>query len=84
MSAGEGLAAQLESTHRFFKTTLSVFEPANAAFTPDPELYTVAGHVAHAADSVDWLIEGGFGSGWDMDVEGLVAILIGQGEVFSL
>ncbi len=73
MSAGEGLAEQLESTHRFIKSTLSVFEPADAAFTPDPELYTVAGHVAHAADSVDWLIEGGFGEGWDMDFEGLVA-----------
>jgi uncharacterized damage-inducible protein DinB len=73
MSAAEGLAEQLESTHRFFKTTLSVFESADAAFTPDPELYTVAGHVAHAADSVDWLIEGGFGAGWNMDFEGLVA-----------
>ena len=73
MSAGEGLAQQLESTHRFFKTTLSVFEPADAVYTPNPELYSVAGHVAHAADSVDWLIEGGFGAGWDMDFEALVA-----------
>jgi uncharacterized damage-inducible protein DinB len=73
MSAGAGLAEQLESTHRFFKTTLSVFQPADAGYTPNPELYSVAGHVAHAADSVDWLIEGGFGEGWDMDFEGLVA-----------
>ena len=73
MSAAEGLAQQLESTHRFFKTTLSVFEPADAAFAPDPELYTVAGHVAHTADTVDWMIDGGFGAGWNMDFDGLVA-----------
>ena len=34
---------------------------------------TVAGHVAHAADSVDWFIEGAFGEGWDMDFDGLIA-----------
>ena len=73
MSVAEGLVKELEATLKFFKTTLSVFEPADAGFTPRPELYTVAGHVAHAADSVDWFIAGGFGKGWDMDFEGLIA-----------
>ena len=27
------------------------------------ELYTVAGHIAHAADSVEWFMEGAFGQG---------------------
>ena len=40
---------------------------------PRPELYTVAGHVAHAADSADWFIEGGFGEGWNMEFEALIA-----------
>jgi uncharacterized damage-inducible protein DinB len=73
MSTAEGLVKELGSTLRFFKTTLSVFEPADAGFAPNHELYTVAGHVAHAADSVDWLIEGAFGEGWDMDFDELVA-----------
>ena len=73
MPAAQGLVPQLESTLKFFKTTMSVFEPDDAGFAPDPELYTVAGHVAHAADSVDWFIEGAFGEGWDMEFDGLIA-----------
>ncbi len=73
MSAAQGLVKELESTQKFFKTTLSVFEPDDAGYAPDPELYTVAGHVAHAADSVDWFIEGAFGNGWDMEFEATIA-----------
>ncbi len=73
MSATEGLVQELESTRRFFRTTLSVFGPEDAGFAPHPEMYTVAGHVAHTADSVDWFVEGAFGEGWDMDFDGLIA-----------
>ncbi len=73
MSAAEGFVKELEATLKFFKTTISVFEPADAGFAPHPDLYTVAGHIAHAADSVDWFIEGGFGQGWDMEFDALVA-----------
>ena len=73
MAVSDGLVKELESTQKFFNTTLSVFEPDDAGFAPYPELYTVAGHVAHAADSIDWFIEGAFGDGWDMDFEGLIA-----------
>ena len=73
MAAAEGLVKELASTQKFFNTTLSVFEPEDASFAPFPELYTVAGHVAHTADSIDWFIEGAFGAGWDMDFEALIA-----------
>ena len=73
MAVSDGLVEELESTQKFFNTTLSVFEPDDAGFAPYPELYTVAGHVAHAADSIDWFIEGAFGDGWDMDLEGSIA-----------
>ncbi len=73
MAVSEGLVKELESTQKFFNTTLSVFEPDDAGFAPYPELYTVAGHVAHVADSIDWFVEGAFGDGWDMDFEGLIA-----------
>ena len=52
MSAAAGLVSELESTLKFFKTTLSVFEEQDSGFAPNPDLYTVSGHVAHAADSV--------------------------------
>ncbi len=73
MAASEGLVKELESTQKFFNTTVSVFESDDEGFAPYPELYTVAGHIAHAADSIDWFIEGAFGDGWDMDFEGLIA-----------
>ncbi len=73
MAVSEGLVKELESTQKFFNTTVSVFEPDDAGFAPYPELYTVAGHIAHSAYSIDWFIEGAFGDGWDMDFEGLIA-----------
>jgi uncharacterized damage-inducible protein DinB len=73
MAVSEGLVQQLESTQKFFKTTLSIFVPEDGGFAPYPELYTVAGHVAHAADSIDWFIEGAFGDGWDMDFDASIA-----------
>ena len=73
MSMSEGLVQQLESTQKFFRTTLSVFESQDGGFAPLPELYTVAGQVAHAADSIDWFIEGAFGDGWDLDFDASIA-----------
>ncbi len=40
---------------------ISIFEEDDAGFAPQPELYTVAGHIAHAADSVEWFVDGAFG-----------------------
>ncbi len=73
MAVSEGLVQQLESTKKFFNTTVSIFVPEDGGFAPYPELYTVAGHVAHAADSIDWFIEGAFGDGWDMDFDASIA-----------
>jgi uncharacterized damage-inducible protein DinB len=56
---------ELESTRKFFLTTLSVLDEADSGFAPHPEMYTVAGQVAHAAITVDWFMAGGFGAGWD-------------------
>ena len=65
--------AELKKSHKYFRTTVSIFEEEDAKFAPQPELYTVAGHIAHAADSVEWFVEGAFGQGWNMDFEGLIA-----------
>ena len=73
MAVSEGLVKELESTQKFFKTTLSVFTPDDEGFAPFPELYTVAGQVAHAADSIDWFIEGAFGDGWDLEFDASIA-----------
>ncbi len=72
MSASAGLVTELETSLKYIKTTLSIFDESDSEFTPRPELYTVAAHVAHAADSVDWFVEGAFGDGWNMDFEALI------------
>jgi uncharacterized damage-inducible protein DinB len=72
MSVTEGFIKELEMDLKFFKATLSVFQDVDAGYAPQPELYTVAGHVAHTADTVNWFVEGAFGAGWDMDFAALI------------
>ncbi len=73
MSNSAQLVQQLEYARKLFGTTTSVFDESDAAFAPDESLYTVAGHIAHAADSIEWFIEGAFGDGWDLDLEASIA-----------
>lgn len=65
----EGLIAQLETVREFFRNSTSCLEEKDSAFAPHEGMLTVAQQVAHAAQSVDWFMEGGFGSGFDMDFE---------------
>lgn len=67
------LLSQLETSRKYFKTVLSVFSEEDSAFAPGPELFTVAAQVAHAADSVDWFVEGAFGKGWNLDFDAHLA-----------
>jgi len=71
MTYRESLAKQLATALKYFKATASQFEEADSGFAPDPEMFTVAGQVAHVADTVDWFVEGAFGKGWDMDFEAM-------------
>ncbi len=73
MSIATALTRELQMVEKHFTTTLSAFGDDDAGYAPGPELYTVAGHVAHVADTVDWFVEGAFRDGWDMDFEALIA-----------
>ncbi len=73
MTESARLVALLETARKLFGTTTSVFEEADATFAPDETLYSVAGHIAHSADAMEWFIEGGFGTGWDLDFESSIA-----------
>jgi uncharacterized damage-inducible protein DinB len=70
---GKILTLQVEQTAKFFRTTTSIFEPDDAGFAPDPEMFTVAGQIAHTGLTLDWFMAGAFGPGWDMDFEADVA-----------
>jgi uncharacterized damage-inducible protein DinB len=73
LSLGPIYAKELESGLAMFRRTLSVFDGADARFAPLSGLFSVAGHVAHAADTVDWFMEGAFGDGWSLDFDAHIA-----------
>lgn len=57
---------------KFFNTSTAVFDEPDANFAPRPGMFTVAQHIAHAAQTVRWFIEGAFSpTGMTMDFEGM-------------
>ena len=58
------LRAQLE----FFNRATATLSEADAAFAPQPGMFTVANHVAHVAHTVTWFMHGAFAAtGFDLD-----------------
>ena len=48
--------------------TCSVFREEDSGFAPVPGQFTVAQHVAHVAQTIDWFVEGAFSpDGFDTD-----------------
>jgi uncharacterized damage-inducible protein DinB len=64
---------EIDATLKFFERTIRCFSEADSLFRPQPEMMTVASHLAHVAQTVDWMREGGWGQGFDMDFESLSA-----------
>ncbi len=53
---------------QFLSRTCSVFHDDDAEYAPTPGQFTVAQHVAHVAQTIDWFVDGGFrAEGFDLD-----------------
>jgi uncharacterized damage-inducible protein DinB len=66
----EGLIKELEIQQTFLLNTINCLAEENSDFRPKEKMYTVAQHVGHAAETIDWFIEGAFGDkGFDMNFE---------------
>jgi len=66
----QGLQGQLAAMKDYFNRSTKVLEEANSGFTPEPGMFTVAGQVAHTAQTVDWFMKGAFAEGgFDLDFE---------------
>jgi len=66
----EGLIEQLKTQKFFFMNTISCMSEEDSSFKPKDEMYTVAQHIGHAAETYDWFMEGAFGDkGFDMNFE---------------
>jgi uncharacterized damage-inducible protein DinB len=51
-------ATQILASRDFFKCSTSVLEEADSEFRPREEMMTVAQHVMHTAQTLDWFIDG--------------------------
>ena len=66
------LLGQLGAMKEFFDRSTRVLEERDAGFKPANENFTAAQQVAHAAQTVDWFVEGAFApGGFNMDFEGM-------------
>jgi uncharacterized damage-inducible protein DinB len=58
----------LKQSLQFFSRTCSVFKDEDARYAPTPGQFSVAQHVAHVAQTIDWFVEGAFKpTGFDLD-----------------
>ena len=65
---GTAAVSSLKNVKTFFDTTTRSFDEKDSAFTPKPEMFSVAHHVAHTAQTVDWFLDGALGpKGFDLD-----------------
>jgi uncharacterized damage-inducible protein DinB len=65
--------AEINETEKFFDRTLRCFDEADSLFRAAPACYSVAAHVDHAADAIDWFREGCLHDRWNLDFETAIA-----------
>ena len=63
-------ANQLLASKEFFERSTGVLDEADSGFRPKDEMMTAAQQVAHAAQTIDWFLEGASRpEGFDLDFE---------------
>lgn len=61
---------EINKTYRFFEKSTSCLDEEDSGFAPREGMMTVAQHVAHTAQTVEWFIDGMFSpKGFDTDFE---------------
>ena len=65
---------ELVSTEKFFGRSTDCLGEADSGFAPHAGMLTVAQHVAHTAQTVDWCVDGAFSPhAFDLDFPGMMA-----------
>jgi len=68
----EGLIKELDSVNTFFKNTIDCLTEEDSKFTPKEGMFTVSQQIAHAAQTIDWFMDGAFVSNsFDMNFDKL-------------
>ena len=70
MSMKQGLIGNLQSSKEFFDRSTRCLTEQDAEFRPKDEMFTVRQHVAHAAHTLEWFLDGAFGpNGFSMEFD---------------
>jgi uncharacterized damage-inducible protein DinB len=72
MNNRQALIGEVNATLMFFANSTSVLVEADSDYRPHADMYSVAAHVLHVADTIDWFREAAFGKGWDMDFNRMI------------
>ena len=66
----EGLIKELEIQKTFLLNTIDCLSQEDSGYRPDEKMYTVAQHIGHAAETIDWFMDGAFSeNGFDMNFD---------------
>ena len=67
----ERLVAELNSALEFFNRSTGNLTEEDSSYSPVDGVFSTAQQVAHAAQTIDWFIDGAFApNGFDLDFEG--------------
>jgi uncharacterized damage-inducible protein DinB len=70
MSLSEQAVGELSAAQEFFNRSTRNLTEAHSTFAPAEGMMTAAQQIAHAAQTIDWFIEGGFRpEGFDLNFE---------------
>lgn len=71
------MAQNLQDARDYFERSTRCLTEEDSTFAPTGEMMTAAQQVAHAAQTVDWFIEGAFRpEGFDLDFEGHAKVVM--------
>lgn len=78
MSLAEQARIELENAREFFDRSTGKLTEEHSTFAPAAGMMTVAQHVAHVAQTIDWFLAGAFRpQGFDLDFEGQARVVMG-------
>ncbi len=70
MALAQQALAELDSVRDFFNRSTRNLQEAQSGYTPAPGMMTAAQQVAHAAQTIDWFVDGAFNpKGFSEDFE---------------
>ena len=68
----ERLLGELNEAQEYFDRSTRALTEADSGYAPVGGTFTAAQHVAHAAQTIDWFVEGAFGpTGFSLEFEAL-------------